>query len=383
MKTSLVRLSTTTLAVLALLSACGGGADSDSGQAVGFVAEIKKAQAASPSAAAVAGTGTRVDAKTLFDWAETIYPALFPKGPQNYSLSYQGVEYTVRSYANGNNLGLTPTGEIYGLGPFTNNVLTAFGHDADYAGQVQAAACQTYPGSCTANVPLNDCADPAALSLPTGFSSRLVYEFSGTVTGEQTIESVVNGPATFEGQNAIKITANTSGSTTVEGVSVSTALKIESFEQVGANSVNRALGSLIETTSGGFVIGGVTIPGSVSKSKVVYTPAFNMLDFHLQVGQSRTTVSTSTTTVTEPAGTPVSSSTSGETVTFEARESINVLGRNYNTCRYRIAGENANSYSTTWFLVGKGVPVRTVGVADGTVDLTQQLKSGTYNGSPL
>ncbi|MBE0546188.1 MAG: cadherin-like domain-containing protein [Rubrivivax sp.] len=94
-----------------------------------------------------------MDAAAAFDWAEYAYPGLFPKvpAPQNFSLPYLGVLYTVRGYANGNYLGVTPGNDIYGLGPFTKHELTRLGNLSEFAAQIRADACSVQPGSCDAD----------------------------------------------------------------------------------------------------------------------------------------------------------------------------------------------------------------------------------------
>ena len=106
------------------------------------------AHALSPFGAVAAAAS--VDATTLFDWAEWKYPELFPKGPSNFSVSYLGVDYTVRAYGNGNYLGVTISGDIFGLGAFTGNALQGFGNSADYAAQVRADACKVNAQTCLA-----------------------------------------------------------------------------------------------------------------------------------------------------------------------------------------------------------------------------------------
>ncbi|WP_088285679.1 hypothetical protein [Ideonella sp. A 288] len=128
------------------LAACGGGDPAPSAQPTRTARAL--ADAIAPQATSA------VDATALFDWAEYTYPALFAKGPQNQPLRFEGVDYTIRGYANGNYLGLTAGGEVYGLGPFTNQVLTSFGMASDYAAQVAADACKVDPASCSSALPL-------------------------------------------------------------------------------------------------------------------------------------------------------------------------------------------------------------------------------------
>ncbi len=138
----------------ALLAACGGSGPEPATDAM--AASMVQATndtprralaLAAPAAAAAAATPS---AEQLFDWAEYRYPALFPPaiGSANFGYTYGGQAYTVRSWGNGNHLGLTPDGRIYGLGPFTGQVLTAFGQAADYAAMVTADLCRAAPESC-------------------------------------------------------------------------------------------------------------------------------------------------------------------------------------------------------------------------------------------
>lgn len=142
-----------------MLSACGGG---------DAPAEVRAQRSA--HALAQLNATAAVDSSSLFDWAEYRFPALFPKGAQNQALRFEGVDYTIRAYANGNFLGLTAGGAIYGLGPFTGNVLTGFGQAADYAAQIAADACQVQPASCA-----------AGLTLAAGYDVTLALRSDGSV----------------------------------------------------------------------------------------------------------------------------------------------------------------------------------------------------------
>ena len=486
MMTSRVRSLLATLAAVMLMAACGGGTETATSKAQGFVAQMAEAQ---PSATdtrkkALAASEIVLNAAAAFDWAEYTYPELFPKvpAPLNFILPYQGEIYTVRSYANGNYLGVTPANEVYGLGPFTNqqltllgtlsqfagqiqadacnvypgrcdaarakelfdwaeytyavlfpkgpqdvdvvidgasyieraypngnalrllkgsadplvygfgpfagNVMLALGKWSDFADLVQADACQVYPGSCGEPPPagsLNECTDAQAAALPTGFTTTLVYDYSGALTGEQTIVTTIDGPSTFEGLSAIKVTSTTTGTNAIEGLPfpVTTTTKVESFEQLGANGVTKTLGALTEVATGAIQVGQVVVvPGRTTTSKTVYDPPRENLEFHLALGQSGTITSSLTTTGIAPPAPPIAITLS-ETFTFEAKESVTVLAGTYETCRYRTHGDNATSYTTAWYVIGKGIPVKIVSTENGVVTGTQQLKSGSYNGTPL
>lgn len=88
--------------------------------------------------------------KAVFDWAEYQYAALFtPAGTEpDRAIEYQGARYTIRGWPNGNYLGVTPDGGIWGLGPFTGQVLTSFGNVADYAARIDAERCIYEAGHC-------------------------------------------------------------------------------------------------------------------------------------------------------------------------------------------------------------------------------------------
>ena len=366
-----------TLWLITLLAACGGGETPPPTAAPSEQAAMTQV----PGKRALA-TAITVDAKALFDWAEYKYPTLFAKGPQNFPLVFGGVNYTIRAYPNGNYLGLTAGGDIYGLGPFTNQVLTPFGKLSDYVALVQGDSCLIYPGSCDPppTGPANECVDPTMANPPTGFRTHLVYDYSTTSgNGETTLDSVVNGPSTFEGQSAFKVTTNVVSAFNAPGFSTTTNLLSTDFYQPVGNGLIQNLGGTSESDSH---IPGLPT-GNRSSEKYVHTPPDVGVEFALQVGQSVTKTVNITTTTILPIGTPVNSSSSTTTYTFEAKETISVLGRSFNTCRYRITSAEVSGFSITWYIVGKGVPAKfTSTSADETA--TTQLKPGsTYNGAAL
>lgn len=137
-----------------LVAACGDGGPDPAAQALARAmaqasdAVPKRALAVAPAAAAA--EAPEPSAEELFDWAEYRFPELFyPRSTfRNYPLVYQGQAYSVRSYSNGNHLGLTTDGRVYGLGPFTQDVLTSFGRAGDYAAQVAADRCRMRADAC-------------------------------------------------------------------------------------------------------------------------------------------------------------------------------------------------------------------------------------------
>ena len=176
-----------TLVALAALSACGGGGGEDttrvttvaSAGAISFASSIAgqtMAAAAEERKTRLAATAVNgVDANLLLDWAEFKFADLFPKARvKKYPLVYQGKTYSVREYLSGTvtrYLGVTETGEVYGLGDFTNNNLQSYGLLADWAAQVLVDRCGVNATLCNNPAPagpLNACTMPAAQFLAAG-----------------------------------------------------------------------------------------------------------------------------------------------------------------------------------------------------------------------
>jgi hypothetical protein len=218
-----------------------------------------------------------------------------------------------------------------------------------------------------------------------GFRASLVYDYQGSdASGEQKLDIVVDGPGTFEGQSATQVSTTATLSFLVSGVPATTVSKGRSFQQPVDGGLWATLGSLNDTTSPSLTVGGITIPGSTTSSKVVYTPPLVNTEYTLQLGQSVTVTSGATFTQLAPTPRPPISSSYTRTYTFEAKESKTVFGRAYDTCRYRVAeGTNgADGITIEWLLLGKGVPVRSESTSNGKTDVLQ-LKSGSFNGVPI
>lgn len=255
-------------------------------------------------------------------------------------------------------------------------------------------AQQTSPSiTNTASTIYNECTDPTGMNLPTGYNSRMVYTMlsAGNAISEMVSESLINGPAVFEGQNAIQATfthtintlatATTPASTTV-GRDVS-------YTKIQNNGLAVLLGSEYESTTSGFTLGGATTPSITTKSKDIYSNEESAKYLTLKLGESITvqTIGTRTNT-TVPIGnipsttttTPINYSTN---YTYVAREIVNVLGRNFDTCKYTTTGDEVLQTVHMWLLVGNGTMVKQeLLFADGN-RFEYQLKSGTYNGVAL
>jgi hypothetical protein len=224
---------------------------------------------------------------------------------------------------------------------------------------------------------VNRCFDAAVLTLPTGLTTSANYVLSGILTGTETVNSSIDGPAVFEGQTRTQLTISSNQSVSIGGSMLDTTSVIKNYRQAAAGVVTD-YGSLStsDTSQGG-------TPVSSTASKLVYTPPIPEVTYQLALGQSVTQSATSVVTVTAPTpAPPPTTSTTTTTTKYAADETIVVRGRSYNTCRYEITDASATGVTTNWLLVGKGVPVK-IQTTDGSGTLLLELSSGTYNGAPL
>lgn len=388
------RLRSVASALAALvLAACGGGEPRVDPQS--FAARVTPQaprsallQSSAPPPAAPAASRA-ITNQELFTWVQATFPAILGTAPpQSATVVLQGKTYDVRAYAAPSGvvyLGITD-GEVYGLGAITNHQVVALGAVQGYACQAVPSICQQPPiGS------LNACADPtSALQFGTTRIS-LVYVYSGLLNAEQTTDLTVNSLASFEGQSAAEATATTSYRTTQAippaMLTIDTTVVSRSYHQAADDGFTRTLGTTVDTTTAtSTVVPGLPpLPGTTTtiRTRTVFNPPIVDLEFSLQPGQSLDKTTTQTTTTLQ-SPVPVAPATTTTTVrhTFEARESITVLGRQYDTCRYKLATVNGPGVTTTWYIVGRGVMARSL-ISAPEGNQTVELKSGTFNGTPL
>lgn len=381
------------LAVVAFLSACGGGESSTQTASQTF-ADALATQTAVPSnrlhaLAAGRGEGATTGAATvitnaqLFQGAEAIFPELFPTTTAPVSipnLPYDGKVFQVRMYANGNYLGVASDGNVYGLGGFTGGALVNFGAMQGFSSLVCSRInCGGGTGGSTGPVgPLNGCTEGASVALQTGRRFNAVYISSvlvaPTSTGEYTIEGVVNGPASFEGESAVKMTTTTRGSQFGQAVNAT----VLSYHKAYDFDLTRTLGTEITADVGGF-------PATI---KAVWTaPASLNNEFSLGSGASmtKTEVLTTTTVVSGlPMSLPPTTASTTTTYTYERNENVTVPAGSFNTCRYKLVTEGSPGYTTLWVINGRGVSAKMENVnGAGTVDYRAELKSASVNGGAL
>ena len=316
----------------------------------------------------------------LFQWAQLQFPELFGSAAPNViaNLPYNGQLFDVREYPGGAYLGISQ-GRVFGLGRFTNGQLVDFGTVQSFAAQV----CSRI--SCTVNQnpigigSLNGCTMPAGEALRAGNRYTFTYKndvfppFAPVVSsGEFTAESVVDGSTSFEGQSAIKITSRARGTQMGESFDVTSA----SFEQIAENGLTRSLGSEVVEA---FVTG---IPLTL---RTVNTPPVLNNEFTLQPGQSINQTTTSTSTfINAPFSQPPFTGSNTVQITYEGRETINVLGRNYDTCRYKTTTASDDEVNYEWYIVGNGFAARAESrTAAGAVLTRIELRRATINGAAI
>lgn len=117
-----------------------------SGRDAGIADRARAAERPSVRALAVQ-PATTITPTQLLDWAQLQFPTLFPPGPLDQQLSAGGVSYTLRYYpGTANYLGVgNADGIVYGLGAFSNFVVTAYGPMSDFSCDVLKTCTRVTP----------------------------------------------------------------------------------------------------------------------------------------------------------------------------------------------------------------------------------------------
>ncbi|MCR2745227.1 hypothetical protein [Limnobacter parvus] len=204
------------------------------------------------------------------------------------------------------------------------------------------------------------CANSALATIGTTTS----YTFR-TTAGSTTINSTVNSEITqrtlFEGNSAL------------EQVSDSGGVITKSYFDF-ANNITTLFGS--ESN--------ITVSGTQTNTKTVFTPPSTVADLTLQAGGSLMRTESSTTTVSgSAAGFPFSNSSSASqtvTVTFLGIEPVSVPLGTFQACRFRKEIVNNSQASTVdeWIATGSGIVLKNMS-GNGVTETT----AATVNGMPV
>lgn len=360
-------------AAAALLAACGGGSDTIEPATSGAVASALRAKALRN-----AGVSPEEAARQLMDAAESTpqYMGYFPSheptqwaGPFAYryypgTQIYLGVVVTAApGYA---------VGAIYVIGgPFGGSIESPVpqGFVTDH---ITPVAPPSGAG--------NGCFD---LNLAQTPGTRLVvnYEATGSMTGSLRIETVVGGPATFEGHQALLTTASTtgSGSTAQGSATIDSTIKMYSSLAAGTADVTQYGQEFVTTAA----TGGYTL---TTTNRTVWNPPYLDPQYTLAPGQSAThTLSGTLTSVMSgipnlPAIPTTTLISQTATTRYAGREAVTVPAGPFDTCRFDVtttsaAGSSSVSY---WVIVGTGITVRTEEAGQ-----TSSATSIAVNGQPL
>jgi hypothetical protein len=239
------------------LSACGGTNDPE------------PTAAASPLPAAAAPAPAPAN-DNFFAWIEWQFPDLFPRGPASQQLSYLGTSYTVRAYGTGNYAGLAADGSVYGLGPFTGQVLQGFGKLADWADPVWSSLCLSRPSSCVAPAfvahPANTTVlegQAATLTVDVNAPGPLSYQWrknGADIAGATTATLRIDPVVLADDQGRIEVEVrNAAGTRTSQPATLTVhPLQWTGIRQQGVTPANDSGNAMVVDGQGNVIVGAFT-----------------------------------------------------------------------------------------------------------------------------
>lgn len=212
----------------------------------------------------------------------------------------------------------------------------------------------------------------------------MAYEHTGRITGNTTVASVVNAPATFEGQASIEHSHHTTGTNTrVATGEVSVIdLTVKGYGiRTGTAEVTQhgvVTTSIMELSPG--------VPVSM-EVKVVWSPAWVDTQYALNAGDTviKTLQAATTTTIgsTPPGVFGPIVTTVTPNIKFHGVESVTVPAGTYSTCKFEQFDSSSPSTNTfTWLIVGKGILVKSMDTTSEGVQ-TISATAVTLNGQGL
>lgn len=363
-----------TIAAAAALVACGGGSDSPAPVAATPESVITALRG---KAATLTATATPAEAaELLFALGESEFQQYFDPAPQSTQTLFP---FLYRHYPG--------TGTYLGVVVEPNAAFTlygvyvmggAFGSAPIYVGQLTTFLpdVQIGTGGGGGGGGVNNGCFDLALFDTEGTRSIISYNYSGTITGNQTVDSTVGPVATFEGQTGRQTVATTAGSNTIDGITAA----INTTNTFYATRT----GDAEMTQYGGVSVAAITSPIAMTTSiKIVANPPWVSRQYGLAIGESETTTNTSTVTTTFtgapfPIPPVISTPTTTQTTKYLKRENIFVLGKTLDTCVFEVTAQGSSAVTTSYIAFGKGLPVKIT--SDGQ---TIEATSATINGAPI
>lgn len=359
------------LAALAALSACGGGADPEATAVTPqAAADALRMRAQAIRASAVSANEA---AEQLMNYAEAQFPIYFP----GHKTTADFAPFRFRYYPEtGIYLGVVVTG---GTQYTLNGVYVmggAFGAAPLYVGLLTQFITPVDPGPGPSGSN-NGCYD-LALFETQGTHVVISNEYTGTVGGTQTTDTLVGALTTFEGHQARESVTKSTGTNTVQGITTPVDVEAKSYALRTGDAEVTYYGV---TSVSKMSIGGISFD---TNSKTVWNPPWVDKHYALKIGESMTVNQVGIVTTTGAFGSSTTPLNLTQTTKYVGQETITVPAGTYNTCKFEDHDTaSPNSVTTQWVIVGKGLPAQIVSKDGATTTQTIKATSITINGQRI
>jgi hypothetical protein len=194
-----------------------------------------------------------ITADQLFAWAQTSFPTLFPGSPATATAN----GFVYRAYSSGNAIAVTstlagvPAGTILVLGPFTGNALLT-------VGTLSSLNCAIAPSNCTVTNPnpgtggsggnYADCLGTVLMTPGHTYQIDLSSSTNGAVVQTTTNKYVVNQQTSFKGNTAIELQIDT---TVLSGAGSGTTSRVKNYSYL-TGDVYSTYGQIVTLAIPGF-----------------------------------------------------------------------------------------------------------------------------------
>ncbi len=363
-------------AVAILVTACGGGSDTPAAATPQAAIEALRAQSAALAPMAVTPAAA---AEQLMNFGETTFPGYFPTHQATQTTGPFAYRYYPQT---GIYLGVvvTPNNDYQLYGVYVMG--GAFGSAPSYVGPMTSFINVDIGTGGGGGGTGNGCYD-LSLADTQGTHMQLAYQYTGDITGSQTVDTLVGGLATFQGYQARETNVTTTGTQVSQGISVSNNVTLKGYAVRSGTAEMTQYGSILNGTGTAM---GIT---TTTNMTTVYAPPYVDQQYSLPVGQTYTssqTVMTSGTVSFLGYSNPIPQQTTtlSMSVKYVGQESVTVPAGTYNACKMETTSvsNGTASVQTSWIVVGKGIPVKTT-MTGGGVNQTIQATSVKLNGASL
>lgn len=374
----LIKHQALALAAAALLAGCGGGDSTETPQVA--AASALRMRALSTQQATTNAVAPEVAAEQLMNYGEGALPQYFPEHATTQTFG----PFRYRAYSNGILLGVVVQADAtYTL----NHVYVmggAFGNSPLDVGPLTNYITPTDPNTNPTGAN-NGCADLSKADTQ-GTHVVEVFDYSGPVSGTQTVDTLVGGTVAFEGQQATETSIKTTGTNMIAGISTAIDTQGKAYAKRTGDAELTHYGLTLGSSTS---IAGVT---STTETKSVFSPPWVDKIYALAIGESLTVsynvTTTGSTTMTSPipgfppvvTPLPSTSSVTNQTIKYVGRETVTVPAGTYNTCRFDYT--TTDGTSSQWIIVGNGLMAKSTATVQGKTQLIQAT-SITLNGQKI